>query len=67
MPAGGFFVFGILIWLANQLSDRFEKDAARRDTSKNVCAACPSAAICHQGTAQSEEPARSAAQRGQHK
>jgi electron transport complex protein RnfE len=68
MPAGGFFVFGILIWLANQLSDRFEKDAARRDTSKNVCAACPSAAICHQGTAQSEEAcAVGGAKGGQHK
>lgn len=47
MPAGGFFVFGILIWLANRLSDKFEKDAARRELSGSVCAACPSAAICH--------------------
>ncbi|MDD2362350.1 MAG: electron transport complex subunit E [Oscillospiraceae bacterium] len=50
LPAGGFFVFGILIWLTNRLSVKLDDDASRREASANVCAACPSAALCHQGT-----------------
>ena len=46
LPAGGFFIFGMLIWLANRLSDKLDKDAVRRETSEHVCAACPSASIC---------------------
>lgn len=33
LPAGGFFVFGILIWLTNQLSHKFDKDTAREELS----------------------------------
>lgn len=45
LPAGGFFVFGMLIWLTNKLSQRLEKDAARKELT--ACAACPMAANCH--------------------
>ncbi len=47
LPAGGFFVFGMLIWFTNQLVARFDKQAARGDTGEHVCAACPGASICH--------------------
>ncbi|MDD2417767.1 MAG: electron transport complex subunit E [Oscillospiraceae bacterium] len=60
LPAGGFFVFGMLIWLANRLSDKFDDDASRRETNENVCAACPSAAFCHQ-TVESETSGLAAA------
>ena len=46
LPAGGFFVFGMLIWLTNKLSVRQERDETRRETAQTVCAACPSAAAC---------------------
>ena len=46
LPAGGFFVFGMLIWLTNKLSVRLERDETRRETAKTVCAACPNAAAC---------------------
>lgn len=55
MPAGGFFVFGILIWLANRLSAKLDKDSARSELSENVCVACPSASICNQSNTQKEE------------
>lgn len=44
-PAGGFFVFGMLIWLANKLSERF--DAGVSTGTEGGCAACPNAASCH--------------------
>lgn len=47
LPAGGFFVFGMLIWLTNRLSLKFEQDAARKELSQTVCAACPMAGSCH--------------------
>ena len=47
LPAGGFFVFGMLIWLTNQLSIRFERAETRKELSKEVCAACPMAGACH--------------------
>lgn len=46
LPAGGFFVFGILIWLTNQLSHKFDRDTAREELSGQVCAACPMAGAC---------------------
>jgi electron transport complex protein RnfE len=46
LPAGGFFVFGILIWLTNKLSLRLDHDSTRRELSTQVCAACPLAAAC---------------------
>ncbi len=48
LPAGGFFVFGILIWLTNRLSIRMEKNETRRELAANTaCAACPMAGACH--------------------
>ncbi len=46
LPAGGFFVFGMLIWLTNKLSVRMERGETRRETASSVCAVCPSAAAC---------------------
>lgn len=46
LPAGGFFVFGMLIWLTNTLSQKMEKDAAHKEQG---CGACPHAAICGGG------------------
>ena len=46
LPAGGFFVFGMLIWLTNKLSVRLERGETRRETAGTVCAACPNAAAC---------------------
>lgn len=51
LPAGGFFVFGMLIWLTNRLSKKLEGDANRKELSDRVCAACgeggcPHAAAC---------------------
>lgn len=49
LPAGGFFVFGMMIWLVNRLSAKLEKDKARRElTATAACAACPMAGTCHQ-------------------
>lgn len=44
MAAGGFFVFGMLIWATNKLSARFDK----RFTPKTTlgCGGCPHAASC---------------------
>lgn len=47
LPAGGFFVFGMLIWIANRLSTKLEQNSARRELSSEVCAACPMAGSCH--------------------
>lgn len=46
LPAGGFFVFGMLIWLTNKLSKRLEAQSARRELGAEMCAACPQAAAC---------------------
>ena len=46
LPAGGFFVFGMLIYLTNKLSTRLEKATTRRETASQVCAACPAAGLC---------------------
>ena len=47
LPAGGFFVFGMLIWLTNRLSLRLEHNATRRELCGRVCAACPMGESCH--------------------
>lgn len=47
LPAGGFFVFGMLIWLTNRLSHKLDKDTAREELSNQVCAACALAGTCH--------------------
>ncbi|MGI6264039.1 MAG: electron transport complex subunit RsxE [Acutalibacteraceae bacterium] len=42
LPAGGFFVFGMLIWLVNRITARQgKKPAAEPD-----CASCPNASLC---------------------
>ena len=51
MPAGGFFVFGMMIWLVNRLSIRLDKNQTRRElaaaSEASACAACPMAGACH--------------------
>lgn len=48
LPAGGFFVYGILIWLTNRLSTKLERDETRKElTAHQACAACPMAGACH--------------------
>ena len=49
LPAGGFFVFGMLIWLTTRLSTKLEHDATRKELTETVCAACPMAGSCHGG------------------
>ncbi len=44
LPAGGFFVFGMLIWLTTQLTKKFEKNSAGQPT--DGCSSCPHAAAC---------------------
>lgn len=44
LPAGGFFVFGMLIWLANKISAKKDPDFEPR--KEFGCAACPNAATC---------------------
>ena len=44
LPAGGFFVFGVLIWLTNKLSAKLEPGFEPRTATG--CAACPNAAAC---------------------
>jgi electron transport complex protein RnfE len=44
LPAGGFFVFGMMIWLTNKLSAKFDKSFTPR--AEFGCAACPHAATC---------------------
>lgn len=46
LPAGGFFVFGMLIWLTGRLSAKLEGDSARTELSANVCAACAFSGNC---------------------
>ncbi len=57
LPPGGFFVFGILIALANRLAER----QGKQPVSSMGCAGCPSAGACSQCTdkgAQGEEAAQ---------
>lgn len=44
MPAGGFFVFGMLIWATNKLSAKFDKNFVPKASFS--CEACPHAAVC---------------------
>ena len=44
MPAGGFFVFGMLIWLTNKLSAKFDKGFTPKQSFD--CSACPHAQVC---------------------
>lgn len=44
LPAGGFFVFGILIWLTNKLSAHFDKKFVPK--ASFGCASCPHAEEC---------------------
>lgn len=44
LPAGGFFVFGMLIWLTNKLSAKLEPGFVPRTATG--CAGCPNAAAC---------------------
>ena len=48
LPAGGFFVFGMLIWLVGKLSARLEGGKAVTDLTAGGCAACPS--VCERRT-----------------
>lgn len=48
LPAGGFFVFGMLIWLVGKLSARLEGGKAVTDLTAGGCAACPHASTCGQ-------------------
>ncbi len=44
MPAGGFFVFGMLIWATNKLSAKWDKDFTPKASFS--CDGCPHAASC---------------------
>ena len=44
MPAGGFFVFGMLIWLTNKLSAKWDKSFTPKQSFD--CSACPHASVC---------------------
>ena len=44
LPAGGFFVFGMMIWLTNNLTAKRDPDFVPRTAVG--CAACPNAAAC---------------------
>ncbi len=56
LPAGGFFVFGMLIWLANRLSMRLDKKQTQRElAASTACAACPMAGACHGEGAKNDE------------
>lgn len=44
LPAGGFFVFGMLIWLTNKIS--VKHDPSFEPRTATGCAACPHAASC---------------------
>lgn len=48
MPAGGFFVFGILIWAANKLSAKLDKDFVPK--ASFGCSSCPHADVCGKQT-----------------
>ena len=49
LPAGGFFVFGVLVWLTDRLSVRLQGRNTREELSSEVCAACALAGSCHGG------------------
>ncbi|MBQ9415155.1 MAG: electron transport complex subunit E [Clostridia bacterium] len=53
LPAGGFFVFGILIWLTNKLSTRLDKGFKPKQTIG--CESCPNAATCGKGSEGGEQ------------
>ena len=56
LPAGGFFVFGMLIWVVNRLSSKLERQETRRERSEAIaCAACPMAGSCHEKEATDNE------------
>ena len=44
LPAGGFFVFGMLIWLTNTLTAKWE--GRETEPVEPGCAGCPNAAAC---------------------
>ena len=44
LPAGGFFVFGMMIWLTNRLVRHFEGETA--PVAVSACGGCPNAASC---------------------
>ena len=44
MPAGGFFVFGMLIWLTNKLSAKWDKNFTPKQSFD--CSSCPHAQVC---------------------
>lgn len=56
LPAGGFFVFGMLIWLSNRLSAKSSGNKSRQSAEFGccACAACPGAASCSMTAAASE-------------
>lgn len=43
-PAGGFFVFGMLIWLVNKLSAKWDRGFVPKETFG--CDSCPNASAC---------------------
>lgn len=53
LPAGGFFVFGLLIWLTNLLSEKWD---GRRVADQVGCAGCPNAANCAAAAEPAAEP-----------
>ena len=55
LPAGGFFVFGMLIWLTDRLAERLDANAPKDKPAG--CAFCPNSALCK--NAVPEEPAGS--------
>ncbi len=44
MPAGGFFVFGLMIWATNKLSKRFDSDFEPKASFS--CEGCPHSVTC---------------------
>ena len=48
LPAGGFFVFGMLIWLVGKLSAKLEGGKPAADLTAGGCSACPHASACGQ-------------------
>ena len=53
LPPGGFFVFGILVALANKLAKR----AGKKPVESLGCAGCPAAGACNQKDCPSDKPA----------
>lgn len=52
LPAGGFFVFGFLIWLTNTLSAKFDKQFTPKQALG--CAGCAMAATCQKAAGLTE-------------